>query len=815
MRRCIAWAGGLVLGVGLLFLARPAAALITRPTPLSHHLTESQVILVSKVEKLDPARPGAILTVDEDLKGKSAFRRLAVNLQGDTGAQREGESAKLLKRLKPGLPVVVFVNHRGKVYHALAYTNGTWCQLKGEADGDTVRWAFLHFEPYLRRTYKGSTADLRQVVVDGLSGKAAPPDLDPKVEPGIGPEVGAAERPQGRVVAGPVFAVIPTVLVAGPLALLALLFPAVFGGLTLVFRRWLVALSIISLNSTLYVLHDWLSPWLAASWWGTLTALWVTITFITVLGIVWSWRRHAASLAGGAPAALPGAVSRGEWIALWVCSGLGLAVVAFCLLRHAPLLDGSWRKPLLVFFIGVWAGMAYVLALRLRPGAAGRPAVPAEGVVLTALACAALGLGLTTLPRPAAGGELVTAAGDGGIAEAVTPPKLLWKFQPKDAGSIASTPLVAGDRVFVAAAHGSAFPFGRLYCLNRATGKEVWSFDNDGEMKQVFSTPCLADGRIYIGEGFHQDRECRLYCVEAATGKKVWEFATTSHTESSPCVADGKVYFGAGDDGLFCVNAATGKEIWHYPGLHVDCSPCVVGARVYAGSGVGDTYRETDLFCLDAAKGTEAWKVPADLPVWGSPAVSGKQVFFGLGNGNFVDSDPKPAGAVVCADAATGGLVWRCDVPDAVLNRPAVHRHHVCFGSRDGLCYCVDRQDGRVRWKQNLGSPVVAAPVEWAAVAGTTPAVARWPGPVALDSVYVAGSDGRVCCLDPESGAVDWAVDVATAEKVKPQLFSSPAVALSRTPTGERRQVYFGAGLTTPLGSSAALFCYEDCSEEP
>ena len=195
MRRGVAWAGGLVLGVGLMALARPAVALITRPTPLSHHLAESQLIFVAKVEKLDPARPGAILSVEEDLKDRAAFRRLAVNLQGDTGAQREGEPAKLLKRLKLDLPLVVFINHRGKVYHALAYTNGTWCQLKGETDGDTVRWSFLHFEPYLRRTYKGSTADLRQVVLNGLSGKAAPPDLDPKVEPGIGPEVGSAGPP--------------------------------------------------------------------------------------------------------------------------------------------------------------------------------------------------------------------------------------------------------------------------------------------------------------------------------------------------------------------------------------------------------------------------------------------------------------------------------------------------------------------------------------------------------------------------------------------------------------------------------------------
>ena len=36
---------------------------------------------------------------------------------------------------------------------------------------------------------------------------------------------------------------IPTVLVGGPLAVLAMLFPALFGGLLLVLRRWAVALT--------------------------------------------------------------------------------------------------------------------------------------------------------------------------------------------------------------------------------------------------------------------------------------------------------------------------------------------------------------------------------------------------------------------------------------------------------------------------------------------------------------------------------------------------------------------------------------------
>ena len=49
MRRSDAWAGGLVLGMGLL-AATPAHALITRPTPLRGLIDESRYILTARVE---------------------------------------------------------------------------------------------------------------------------------------------------------------------------------------------------------------------------------------------------------------------------------------------------------------------------------------------------------------------------------------------------------------------------------------------------------------------------------------------------------------------------------------------------------------------------------------------------------------------------------------------------------------------------------------------------------------------------------------------------------------------------------------------
>ena len=241
-------------------------------------------------------------------------------------------------------------------------------------------------------------------------------------------------------------------------------------------------------------------------------------------------------------------------------------------------------------------------------------------------------------------------------------------------------------------------------------------------------------------------------------------------------MADGKVYFGAGDDGMFCVHAADGTPAWddkvRPKGLHVD-----------------------------AETGKEIWRRPTDLPVWGESVVAGGRLYVGIGNGNFMDSDDKPAGAVLCLDAATGDKVWRHDVPDGVLVRVAVDHDCVYFSSRDQNCYCLDRADGRVLWKKDLGSPVTASPV-----------LARCPECGCAEVLYVVAGEGRVYRLDPATGAEAWKLDLGKGQKA-PEFFSSPTLAEGREADGDHRWLYFGAGFN--FFQRGGLYCVEDVTERP
>ncbi len=356
---------------------------------------------------------------------------------------------------------------------------------------------------------------------------------------------------------------------------------------------------------------------------------------------------------------------------------------------------------------------------------------------------------------------------------------------------------MAGDRVYVGVANDDVFsPTGTLYCLDRNKGEEVWHFDNKRTMRQIHSTPCLSDGKVYIGEGLHEDSGCKVYCLDANTGSLVWSCDTESHTESSPVVADGKVYCGAGDDGLYCLDAATGKKLWNFPGYHIDTRPAVVGNRVFAGAGVGDIYKEPAIVCLNAETGAKEWLVKTDLPVWGSPTVAGDLVYFGLGNSRIGETASQPEGALLCVRAADGSEVFRSKTGDSVLTNPAVDAYHVYFGSSDGKLYCVGRQTGKPCWQSEMSGEAVASPV----LLPSRHSEAPW-------RVLALGLTGQMKSLDPATGDLAWVRSLIAIETPEVKLYATAAI---ETPAeeSEARRIYVAVTIDG-AARVAELRCYE------
>lgn len=798
-----------------------ARAVIQKLLPLKDVIAGEDLIFLAAVDSVLPEKPGVVFKFDSNLKGKAPFERMPVNLTGDNEAKKEGHAQILLDRLEAGRKLVVFAHKEGKKYEATAFMEGTWFSFQGriDPDGKTVRWSLLHCEPYLRRTFKGTTAELKKVIEDAVAKKAEPPGVNEKEPKGYGPPLEKKPKKCGEASLA-LFGVIPSIALIGPMAIIAALFPGLAARMAIGMKRWRAFLVVASINSTLAFAY-WLlrlQQWLPDTPLAGYKAFTALLLCSTGIGLLWAGRRYRRL--AGEDARLTGVPTRGEIATL---AGLTALFALIVVLTRA--LGTSWTEaidlPMREFTIigaGLLAATLYAAYRRgtSRSSAEIHLSLSGESVGLGTLflgGVIALCLGGSTLPRTA---EITTVLGEG---DETFGPRLaadVRTFEIADAHQVMSNGFaIDGDRLFLGAfRQAGTRTRGAAVAIDRHTGRELWRFTNDGDLKPVFCAPVAADGRVYFGEGLHTDSDCRVFALDAATGQPAWArpFETTSHTEGNPRVVGGKVYFTAGDDGLFCADARSGEKLWQFPGrdqqLHIDGPPAAAGNRIFVGSGL----YTLALLAVDAASGKELWRTPVNLRSFGAPLVLGNRVVYGLGTGNMgtdvfkydeetgKDEEKEPAGAIVCVETDSGQIAWRYDLSRSVHTSLAADAFSVYAASRDGAVHCLDRKTGQLRWKTGIGTAFTAAP-----------AVASLGGmPVA---VYAISTEGTMVCLNPQSGKVCWSRDLREeTKKLVKEAYTTPLVVMEATPNGSRRAIYVGAMLENPNNGakSAAVFRFDD-----
>ncbi len=256
---------------------------------------------------------------------------------------------------------------------------------------------------------------------------------------------------------------------------------------------------------------------------------------------------------------------------------------------------------------------------------------------------------------------------------------------------------------------------------------------------------------------FHHDlNRSGLAPAEAADSNFIlWTFTNGNPVESSPAVVEGRLYISVNDENqgnstLFCLNASTGIQIWNSTVEGYLFSPTVVGDRVYLGGGIPGWYK---MFCFDAITGTLLW----DYENWGrstaAPAVAYGGVYFGDGDD-----------WIYCLDAENGSLRWRYMTTYIVgsvdISAPAVVDGRLYVGCNDDQLYCLDAFTGSLHWTFMTGGNIESSP---AVVAGR---------------VYFGSNDANVYCLDALTGTKLW--NYTTGDMVK----SSPAVSNNRVYVG-------------------------------
>lgn len=180
-------------------------------------------------------------------------------------------------------------------------------------------------------------------------------------------------------------------------------------------------------------------------------------------------------------------------------------------------------------------------------------------------------------PALTPGGEIIFGGCDSFI-------HVLQLADGKELRQIESTAYIASS---VATADGLGYVgnYGNIVLAFDPKGGEVkWKYRDRNF--PYFSSAAVTADRVILG-----GRDKRLHCIDRASGKCVWTFQTRGEVESSPVVCGDAIIVGSADGRLYCVALADGKERWAYEiGAPVTASPAVADGRIVVGAEDGSVY---------------------------------------------------------------------------------------------------------------------------------------------------------------------------------------------------------------------------------
>ena len=200
--------------------------------------------------------------------------------------------------------------------------------------------------------------------------------------------------------------------------------------------------------------------------------------------------------------------------------------------------------------------------------------------------------------------QVVMGQGDGWVRgyEALTG-KRLWEFDtnpkeavwPKDRNNVISTPVIVGDRVYIANGQDpeNGDGPGHFYCIDGTQRGDitekgrVWHYD---EIHRSISTAVVEGGLVYVPDyaGF-------LHCLDASTGEVCWIHDTFASVWGSPLVVGDRVYLGDEDGDVVVLRAGEKEEVL----AEMNMGGSVYGSPVPA-NGVLFVATYNQLFALEA-----------------------------------------------------------------------------------------------------------------------------------------------------------------------------------------------------------------------
>lgn len=277
--------------------------------------------------------------------------------------------------------------------------------------------------------------------------------------------------------------------------------------------------------------------------------------------------------------------------------------------------------------------------------------------------------------------------------------KIVWRH---NVGIGHSSFAVRGDELYTM---GNVDDVDFIYCLNAATGEEIWKFKYDcpgGNYGGPRSTPVLDGDCLYT-----LSRDGQVHCIDLAKKSVKWKRNIVESEgisiprwglASSAVVADGKVLFCVGKYGI-ALDKNSGQTIWCGPGGESSYSTPLI--YTYGSRQCAAMFSAKSINGVEVDSGNLLWSHPwhtkYDVNA-ADPIVAGDRIF--------VSSGYNRGGGLLDISTSTPRMIWENKIMANHFNSCVLidgHLYGVSGNTGGAELVCLVFATGEEKWRQGRG----------------------------------------------------------------------------------------------------------------
>lgn len=297
-------------------------------------------------------------------------------------------------------------------------------------------------------------------------------------------------------------------------------------------------------------------------------------------------------------------------------------------------------------------------------------------------------------------------------------------------------PVVGDGRIYTLDTEGV------LAALSPNGGQVLWQVDvlpeeeDEGELGGGIA---YADNTLYVTTG-----AAEALALEPANGTLVWRVPLPGPSRSAPTVEGGRVFAVTADNRTVALDASTGERLWSHSGTSDEAGILGASSPAVDASVVVVPYTSGEVYAMRVENGRVLWSDRLVAPrstaaiariahIRARPIMSDGRLYV-----------VSHSGRTAAIDMRTGARVWQQDAGGGTS--PWLAGDWLFLVTSRAEAVALSATDGRVRWATQLPAYVYPedreGPIDWV-------------GPVLVgDRLIVAGSNGEVLALSPDSGEI-------------------------------------------------------------